>query len=131
MEKGLLQHFMVSLRGARKSGLTPNGRSHATNLWLGAGQDKVSALLAGIKEGFYVTGIMGRGYNSLTGDLSYSVSGFPIRDGEITDGYVVSAALAGTLQQILLSAVPADDLQMRYDINSPTLRVEGLSITGA
>ena len=131
LEDGMLKNFMVGLRGARKSGLTANGRSQSSNLWLANGKDTLAALVADIKEGLYVTGSIGKGYTMLTGDLSCSVGGFIIRNGEITDTYVLAASIAGNMKDMLMNTMPANDLEMRYGTNAPSLRVEGMTVSGA
>lgn len=131
LDKGTLAHLMVGLRGARKAGLTANGRGQSSNLWLANGTTTVKDLLGDIQDGFYVTELMGRGFSLLTGDFSYPMGGYLIHKGEITDTFVIAAAIAGNLKDLLMNATPANDLVMKYATNAPTLRVEGLTVSGA
>src|ERR1700759_523562 len=86
-------------------------------------------LSADIKQGFYVTDLIGSGVNSVTGDYSRGASGFWIENGKIT--YPVSeVTLAGHLLEMFKSLVPANDLEFRYGVNAPTLRIEGLTLGG-
>ena len=86
-------------------------------------------LIADIKQGFYVTDLIGSGVNGVTGDYSRGASGFWIENGEIT--YAVSeVTIAGHLLDIFKSLVPANDLEFRYGVNAPTLRIEGLTLGG-
>ncbi|MFL6793135.1 MAG: metallopeptidase TldD-related protein, partial [Bradyrhizobium sp.] len=82
-----------------------------------------------IKQGFYVTDLIGSGVNGVTGDYSRGASGFWIENGEIT--YPVSeVTIAGHLLQMFKSLAPANDLEFRYSVNAPTLRIEGLTLGG-
>ena len=88
------------------------------------------ALIADIGEGFYVTELMGMGVNGVTGDYSRGATGFWIENGAIA--YPVSeVTIAGNLKEMFRNLVPADDLVFRYGINTPTLRVEGMTVAGA
>jgi PmbA protein len=73
---------------------------------------------------------MGFGVNAITGDYSRGASGFWIENGEIA--YPVSeVTIAGNLKDMLLNMLPADDLEFRYAVNAPTVRVDGLTIAGS
>ena len=101
----------------------------ATNLYMEAGTVTPKALIADIKQGFYVTELMGMGVNGVTGDYSRGASGFWIENGKTT--YAVSeVTIAGHLLEIFKSMVPANDLEFRYGVNAPTVRIEGLTLGG-
>ena len=44
-----------------------------------------TALMADIREGLYVTELIGMGVNGVTGDYSRGAAGFMIRDGALAD----------------------------------------------
>ena len=86
-------------------------------------------LISDIKQGFYVTDLIGSGVNGVTGDYSRGASGFWVENGEIT--YAVSeVTIAGHLFEIFASMAPANDLVFRYGTNAPTVRVEGMTVAG-
>ena len=86
-------------------------------------------LMEDVRDGFYVTELIGMGVNGVTGDYSRGAAGFWIENGEIT--YPVSeVTIAGHLLDMFKSLAPANDLEFRYGINAPTLRIEGLTIGG-
>ena len=61
-------------------------------------------LISDIKQGFYVTDLIGSGVNGVTGDYSRGASGFWIENGEIT--YPVSeVTIAGHLLPMFKSLV--------------------------
>jgi PmbA protein len=99
------------------------------NLHLEAGEPTPAELISDIKQGFYVTDLIGSGVNGVTGDYSRGASGFWIENGEIT--YAVSeVTIAGHLFEIFKSMAPANDLEFRYGVNAPTVRIEGLTLGG-
>ena len=52
-----------------------------------------------------------------------------VKTGEIT--YAVSeVTIAGHLLEIFKSMIPANDLEFRYGVNAPTVRIEGLTLGG-
>ncbi len=99
------------------------------NLHLEAGTPTPAELISDIKQGFYVTDLIGSGVNGVTGDYSRGASGFWIENGEIT--YPVSeVTIAGHLFEIFKSMQPANNLEFRYGVNAPTVRIEGLTLGG-
>jgi PmbA protein len=139
VENGVLKSWVLDLRSARQLGLATTGRASrgtsgppspsTTNLYLPAGTVTRDALIADVKTGFYVNELMGFGVNAITGDYSRGASGFWIENGEIA--YPVSeVTIAGNLKDMFLNMLPADDLEFRYGVNAPTVRVDGLTIAG-
>lgn len=102
----------------------------ASNLYMEAGDLSVSDLLADIKMGFYVTELIGMGVNGVTGDYSRGASGFLIENGKITRP-ISEITIAGNLLDMYASLTPADDLEFRYGMNVPTLRIERMTIAGS
>ena len=87
-------------------------------------------LIADISQGFYVTELIGFGVNGVTGDYSRGAAGFWIENGEIL--YPVSEiTIAGNLKDIFQNLTPANDLVFRYGTDSPTVRIEGMTLAGA
>ena len=102
----------------------------ATNLYMEAGALSPDALIADIKQGFYVTELMGMGVNGVTGDYSRGAAGFWIENGKIA--YPVSeVTIAGNLKDMFRQLTPASNLEFRYGTNAPTCRIEGMTIAGA
>jgi PmbA protein len=96
---------------------------------MAAGSVSPEDLIADIKDGFYVTDLIGMGVNMVTGDYSRGASGFWIENGRRT--YAVSeVTIAGHLLDMFARLTPADDLEFRTGTNAPTLRLEGLTVAG-
>ncbi len=139
IDDGVLTSWLLDSATARELGMTTTGHAHrgvssspspgSYNLHLEAGHVSPAELISDIKQGFYVTDLIGSGVNGVTGDYSRGASGFWIENGEIT--YAVSEiTIAGHLIEMFKSLTPANDLTFRYATNAPTVRIEGLTIGG-
>ena len=88
-----------------------------------------AALISDIKQGFYVTELIGMGTNLVTGDYSRGAAGFWIENGAIA--YPVSeVTVAGNLKNMFAHLTPADNLEFRYGTDAPTVRIEGMTVAG-
>ncbi|HVZ70087.1 MAG TPA: metallopeptidase TldD-related protein [Rhizomicrobium sp.] len=140
VENGVLTTWLLDTASAKQLGLTTTGHAargtggppspSTTNFYMEAGKLSPEELIADIREGLYLTELMGMGVNSVTGDYSRGAAGFWIENGKIT--YPVSEiTVAGNLKEMFRNLTPANDLVFRYGTNAPTLRVEGMTIAGA
>ena len=139
VDDGVLRSWILDCATARELGLATTGHAQrgvssvpspgASNLHLEAGTLSPEALIADIKDGFYVTDLIGMGVNMVTGDYSRGASGFWIENGKRS--YAVSeVTIAGHLLDIFRTLTPANDLEFRYGTNAPTVRLEGLTVAG-
>lgn len=101
-----------------------------SNLYLEAGKASVEEIIGNIKEGVYVTELIGMGVNIVTGDYSRGAAGFYIKDGKISFP-VSEITIAGNLIAMYENLIPANDLEFRYGTNSPTLCVENMTVAGS
>lgn len=137
---GVLTTWLLDWRSARQLGLVSTGHAARgtggppgaapSNLWLEPGALTPGALMADIAEGLYVTELIGMGVNGVTGDYSRGAAGFMIRGGQLAEP-VSEVTIAGNLKDIFLNMTPASDLRFRRGTDSPTVRVEGLTMAGA
>ena len=111
------------------NGVSSSPSPSPTNLHLAAGRASPQELIAAIKDGFYITDLIGMGANLVTGDYSRGASGLWIENGELTFP-VSEVTIAGHLNDMFGSLEPANDLVFRYGTNAPTVRVEGLTVAG-
>jgi PmbA protein len=139
VEDGVLKSWLLDCATARELGLQTTAHAHRgvssvpspspSNLYLAPGTLTPDQMIADIKDGFYVTDLIGMGVNLVTGDYSRGAAGFWIENGE--RAYPVSeVTIAGHLGEMFASLQPANDLKFRYGTNAPTLRVEGLTVAG-
>ncbi|MSP05078.1 MAG: TldD/PmbA family protein [Acetobacteraceae bacterium] len=140
IENGVLTTWLLDLRAARQLGLTSTGHAGrgtsgppspgSTNLYLAPGALSPAALMADIKEGLYITELIGSAVNGLTGDYSRGAAGFMIREGQLAEA-VAEITVAGNLLEMFLHLTPANDLVFRRGTDAPTVRIEGMTLAGA
>jgi PmbA protein len=139
IEDGMLTGWFLDLATARQLRLTSTANASRgtgappspapTNLYLAAGAVSPAELMRDIKQGFYVTELIGMGTNLVTGDYSRGAAGFWIENGEIA--YPVSeVTVAGNLKDMFARLVPASDLEFRYGTDAPTVRIDGMTVAG-
>jgi PmbA protein len=140
VENGVLQTWLLDSRSARQLGLASTGHASrgtggppspsSTNLYMEAGTLTPTELMADIKEGLYVTELLGGGMNGITGDYSRGAAGFMIRNGVLAEP-VAEITIAGNGLEMFANLVPANDLVFRRGTDAPTIRVDGLTMAGA
>lgn len=139
IEGGVLTTWLLDLRSSRQLGLQSTGHAvrssggvpspSASNFYLEPGNLSPKELISDIKDGFYVTELMGMGVNGVTGDYSQAASGFWIENGTIVFP-VSEMTIAGNLKNMFSVLVPANDLEFTRGIDSPTVRIENMTVAG-
>ncbi len=139
VEDGVLKSWLLDCATARELDLVTTGHAQRgvsstpspgpSNLHLEAGRLSPEQLIGDIEDGFYITDLIGMGVNMVTGDYSRGASGFWIENGKRTFP-VSEVTIAGHLSDIFRSLTPANDLEFRYGVNAPTVRLEGLTVAG-
>jgi PmbA protein len=139
VDGGMLRSWLLDLRSARQLGMIATGHAargistppspSITNLYMEPGEATPRELISDVKSGFFVTELIGFGINGVTGDYSRGAGGFWIEDGQLA--YPVSeVTIAGNLLQMFANTTVANDLEFRYGTDSPTLRVDGMTVAG-
>jgi PmbA protein len=140
IEKGVLKSYLLNTYTAKKLGLqtTANAARSLTgnpgigsgNFFLQPGTRTPQQIIAGVKRGLYVTQLMGFGVNLVTGDLSQGAAGLWIENGELAYP-VEEITIAGNLADMLNNINEiGNDLEFRSAKDSPTLRIDGMTIAG-
>ena len=139
IEDGVLTTWLLDSRSARQLGMRSTGHAvrgtggppspAPSNLYLAPGRMTPAELMADIREGLYVTELIGMGVNGLTGDYSRGAAGFMIRDGALAEP-VAEITIAGTLLEMFRAMAPANDLRLRRGTDAPTVRVDGMTMAG-
>ena len=138
--EGVLKSYLLNTYTAKKLGLVTTGNASRGlagtpgigpgNYFLQPGVKTPKELIAGIKEGLYVTEFLGHGANLVTGDYSRGASGLWISGGEFAYP-VEEITVAGNLKEIFFSITEiANDLEFRGAVASPTIRIDGLTVGG-
>jgi PmbA protein len=140
IENGVLDSYLLNTYTAKKLGLQTTGNASRGlagtpgigpgNYFLQPGPRAPKDLIAGIKEGLYVTEFLGQGVNLVTGDYSRGASGLWISNGELTYP-VEEITVAGNLKDLFFNISEiASDLEFRGSVAAPTIRVDGLIVGG-
>ncbi len=139
VDDGMLETWLLDSASARQLGLEPTGHAvrgvagapgvSPSNLYMQPGTIPPETLVGEIDRGILVTELIGQGVNGLTGDYSRGAAGFLIERGEITRP-VSEITIAGNLKDMFLGLTPANDLEFRYGLNAPTLRIDGMTVAG-
>ena len=140
VENGVLKSYLLNTYTAKKLGLQTTGNASRGlagtpgigpgNYFLQPGSKTPRELMAGIKEGLYVTEFLGQGANLVTGDYSRGASGLWISGGEFAYP-VEEITVAGNLKELFFNISEiANDLEFRGSVAAPTIRVDGLTVGG-
>jgi PmbA protein len=140
VERGVLRHFLYDSLTARKAKARTTGNAtrgysslpfiSTNNLRLEPTAVKPEEIIKGVKRGLYVTSMLGRGADIVTGDYSRGANGLWIEDGELTFP-VQEVTVAGNLVQMLKSIdAIGNDLQFRSSVLAPTIRFAELTVAG-
>lgn len=135
VEDGVLQSWLMDSASAAQLGFEPTGHGGrgggiaTSNLYMAAGTVPPETMLADTRRGIWVTELIGQGVNAVTGDYSRGAAGFLIEDGVLTRP-VAGITIAGNLIDMFAALVPASDLEFRYGVNAPTLRIDGMTVAG-
>ncbi|HEY0833556.1 MAG TPA: metallopeptidase TldD-related protein [Azospirillum sp.] len=139
IDGGRLTTWLLDLRSARQLGLKTTGHASRgtsgppgpapSNIYMAPGQRSREDIIGEIEDGLYVTELMGSGVNGVTGDYSRGASGFWIENGQLA--YPVSElTVAGNLKDMFLNMEAASDLELRYGMDAPTIRIDGMTVAG-
>lgn len=140
VDRGVLKNYLLDTYSARKLGLRSTGNASRsvgenpsvgpTNLYLVPGTRTAEEIIAGVRQGLYVTELIGFGINMVTGDYSRGVCGFWIENGELAYP-VEEITIASTLQQMLVGVeTVGNDLVFRGRIASPTVKIADMMVAG-
>jgi len=140
VEKGRLQSYLLDTYSGRKLGMASTGNASRSvgeppgvapsNFYLAPGMHSPAAIIRSVKQGFYVTELIGFGVNMVTGDYSRGAVGLWIEDGELSYP-VEEVTIAGNLKEMFQNIeMVGDDLEMRGRIAAPTIKVSQMTVAG-
>ena len=137
----MLTSYLLDTYSGRKLGLASTGNASRgigespsvgpTNFYLVPGTTAPAEILRSVREGLYVTELIGFGVNMVTGDYSRGAAGFWIENGELAYP-VEEITIAGNLKQMFADIeVVGSDLEFRGRIASPTIKIREMMIAGS
>lgn len=132
IRNGILQTYLLTSYSGRKLGMQSTGHAGGIHNWLVKpnSSGKLTALLRQMNQGLLVTEVMGQGVNLVTGDYSRGAAGFWVENGEIQYP-VAEITIAGQLPDMLRNIVAvADDIEHRSNIQTGSILLEKMKISG-
>lgn len=140
VERGRLMSYLLDTYSGKKLGLPSTGNASRsigespsagpTNFYMVPGTTRPEDILASVKQGLYVTDLIGFGINMVTGDYSRGASGFWIENGELAYP-VEEITIAGNLTQMYANIeMIGTDLVFRGRIASPTVKLAEMTVAG-
>jgi PmbA protein len=140
VEQGVLRSYLLDTYTGRKLGLPSTHHAardgsgvgvSTTNLYLAAGSSDPAEMIRSVKNGLYVTELIGFGVNGVTGDYSRGAVGLWIENGELAYP-VEEITVAGNLLE-MLNTVEAvgNDLVFRDRTAAPTLLIGRMTVAGS
>lgn len=141
IDQGKLTSYLLNTYTARKLNLRTTGNAvrgltgapgvGPGNFQICPGQDDPAAIIKSIRNGFYVTEMIGFGFNPVTGDYSRGASGWWISEGELAFP-VEEVTIAGNLREMLRGIeMVGNDLRRRGRVSAPTIRIDRLMVSGS
>jgi PmbA protein len=120
---------MASTGNASRSVGEPPGVA-PMNLFLAASSHSPEAIIRSVKQGLYVTELIGFGVNLVTGDYSRGAAGLWIEDGELAYP-VEEVTIAGNLREMFQNIESVgNDLELRGRIAAPTIKISRMIVAG-
>lgn len=132
VENGILQTYLVTSYSGKKLGMPSTSHAGGIHNWLVKPNltGGLTALLRQMGTGLLVTDVMGQGVNIVTGDYSRGASGFWVENGEIQYP-VAEITIAGQLQDMLKNMLAvADDIEHRSNIQTGSILLDKMKISG-
>jgi PmbA protein len=141
VERGVLKSYLLDTYSGRKLGLASTGNASRsvgenpsvgpTNFYLAPGTKTAQDIIKTVKQGLYVTDLIGFGINMVTGDYSRGASGFWIEGGELAYP-VEEITIAGNLKEMFARIeMIGNDLVFRGRIASPTVKITEMMVAGS
>jgi PmbA protein len=140
IERGVLKNYLLNTYTARKLGMKTTGNASRGitgnagighgNFFIEPGARTPDEIVRSVKNGFYVTELIGSGVNIVTGDYSRGAVGIWVRDGELAFP-VSEVTIAGTLQEMLNGiAEIGSDLEFLGSVSAPTIMLGEMTVAG-
>ncbi|MDH3668306.1 MAG: TldD/PmbA family protein [Paracoccaceae bacterium] len=137
VQDGVLQSWVLDLATARQLGLKTTGNARrgvaappspgTANIRVTEGAATRNDLIRQMDTGLLITSMIGASISPTTGAYSRGASGFWVEGGEIA--YPVNEiTVAGSLSEMIVSVIPANDADPHRAVSVPSLLVEGLTV---
>lgn len=128
-DRGVLRTYFIDTYRANKMGVQPTVSSPSI-LTMELGGKNLDALVADVEKGILVTGFNGGNCNSTTGDFSYGIEGFLIRDGKLVQPVSEMNVTGNMLQLWSRLAAVGNDPRLSSSWRIPSLAFEEVDFSG-
>jgi PmbA protein len=129
IEKGVLRHFYIDTYYGKKLEMAPT-TGGLSNLQWAPGSKSQEQLLADVGDGILVTGFLGGNSNDTTGDFSFGVQGFRVKNGKTAEP-ISEMNISGNHLQLWKRIVAVGNDPYPYSaLYTPTLVFEGVEFAG-
>ena len=140
IENGILKTYLHNTYTARKLNVKTTGNASRSlagipsvgpnNFFIEPGTYTPEEIIRSVKNGFYITELIGFGVNVVNGDYSRGAAGIWIENGELTYP-VEEVTVASNLKDMLKNLeMIGNDLEFRGRINAPTLKISTMILSG-
>jgi PmbA protein len=128
-DAGVLKNYFIDTYYGKKLKMAPT-TSRASNLVVKLGTKGQAELLADMKDGIFVTGFLGGNSNGTTGDFSFGVQGFRVREGKTAEPIAEMNISGNHLEFWKKLAAIGNDPYPYSTIRVPTLVFDGVQFAG-
>jgi PmbA protein len=141
ISQGKLVTYLYDTYTAKKAKASPTANAQrgysstptigGFNFYLQAGENSPAEIIGSIKNGFYVTSLMGFGADIVTGDFSQGAAGLWIENGKLTtpvEGLTIASNMLEMLKNI---EMVGNDLTMMGPISAPTFKISEMTVAGS
>jgi PmbA protein len=140
VKDGVLNSYLLNTYTARKLGLRSTGNAARGltgapvvgygNFFIAPGVYSPDDIISSVENGFYITEMIGFGFNPVTGDYSRGAAGWWIENGKLAFP-VEEVTIAGNFREMLLGIeMIGNDLRFRGKVAAPTIKIKRMMVSG-
>lgn len=131
VENGVLKSYLLDTYSAKKLGMASTGHAGGVcNCYVQPGTHSLDEIVKTIDKGLYITKTIGQGTVPTSGDISKGAFGIWIENGKFTypvDEITFTGNIGDMIKNIDMIG---NDLAMLSSVNSPSLKINNVSISG-
>ena len=129
VEQGILRNYFIDTYYGRKLSIAPTS-GNTSNIVFRTGSLDLDGLVRSVDKGILVTGFNGGNCNGATGDFSYGIEGFLIRNGEILHP-VSEMNISGNMKDFWNTLIEVGNDPNPYSsLLSPSMLFEDTDVSG-
>jgi PmbA protein len=129
IEGGVLKTYFIDNYYGRKLSMKPTSGS-SSNVVFNKGARSMNEMIGSMEKGVLITGFIGGNCNGSTGDFSYGIEGFFIREGKIIHP-VNEMNITGNMNQFWFNlAEMGNDIIENRTVKTPSMLFENIDLSG-